>query len=278
MDWFKLTDNYFDDVAIAMADDAGEVMFTRALAYCRRSRSGGFIPESVLLSLTRHPSAAKAKKTALQLTRDCPDGSPGPWYAVPGGYRVRRWSLHNDAADELEERRKNDRERQARRRATKKPGQSRDTSREVSRDTSRDVTDPEREGEEEAAAAANDAAAAADPTGPLDGRLDVLRSKLQAHTPLRGLRFDSLRPDQLEELLELVDLHGDDPLVGVAVATCRHPAPTHASAFLGTWAALPPPGQPLHVVRQQLCDTHGTKLSPAGVCSSCVADARVGDR
>lgn len=274
MDWFKLTDNYFDDVAIATADDAGEVMFTRGLAYCRRSGSGGFIPDSVILSLTRHSSATKAKKTALQLTRDCPDGSSGPWEVVPGGYRVRRWSTHNDAADAVEERRKNDRDRQARHRASKKPAPSRD----VSRDKSRDVTDPEGEVEVDAAAAAPDAAAAADSPRTIDPTLDVLRSKLQAHTPLRGLRFDTLRPEQAEQLRALVELHGDDPLVTVAVATCRNPAPTHASAFLGTWSALPPPGKPLHVVRQVLCDTHGTKLSPAGVCSSCVADARVGDR
>ena len=106
----------------------------------------------------------------------------------------------------------------------------------------------------------------------------MLRSKLQAHTALRGLRFDTLTAEQTSRLTALVEQHGDEPLVQVARNTLRDPAPTYVTAFLGTWEALPPPGRPLHVVRQRLCPTHSTPLSPAGVCSSCAIDQKVGDR
>ncbi|MDN4174710.1 hypothetical protein QWY28_17245 [Nocardioides sp. SOB77] len=129
-----------------------------------------------------------------------------------------------------------------------------------------------------AAAATEDAAAAADDA--LPGPLAILRSKLQAHTPLRGLRFDALTPDQADRLTALVALHGDEALVRVAVDTCRNPAPTYVAAFLGTWEALPAPGQVLHVVRpsDRTCPTHSLTLSPAGICNACAIDARVGDR
>lgn len=147
------------------------------------------------------------------------------------------------------------------------------TSREVSRTPRTSASEGTGQEGTSAAAAAGDAAAAA-----LPGRLAILQSKLQAHTPLRGLRFDTLTDDQVDRLAALVELHGDDPLVTVAIATCRNPAPTYVTAFLGTWEALPPPGRPLHVVKQQLCDIHSTPLSPTGVCSSCASDLKAGNR
>jgi hypothetical protein len=106
----------------------------------------------------------------------------------------------------------------------------------------------------------------------------VLRSKLQAHTALRGLRFDTLTADQTNRLTALIELHGDEPLVSVARNTLRDPAPTYVTAFLGTWEALPAPGQRLHVVRQRLCDIHSTHLSPSGTCSGCASDQKAADR
>lgn len=120
-----------------------------------------------------------------------------------------------------------------------------------------------------AAGGANDAAAAAED---LPTAIAILRDKLQAHTPLRALRFDRLRPDQTDQLVALIETHGDAALVDTALRTLRATPPVHVSAFIGTWAALPPPGQRLAVVRQQLCVVHGTKRSPSGVCSACVSE------
>lgn len=269
MEWVKLFTTYPDDVAIAAADDAGEVMFTRGLAYCGRAKSGGFIPDSKLQDLTRRP--ARATRIVVQLTRPTPLGEPGPWQRVDGGYRVRNWDHYQEQFDALEARRQSDRERKRRQRSTTAGSEVTGPSRDVSRDQSRDVTGGEKRREENpAAAAAGDADAAAD----LAPKLAILRSKLQAHTPLRGLRFDTLTVDQAARLEALVDQHGDDPLVRVAIDTCRHPAPTYVTAFLGTWEALPPPGRPLHVVRPKFCDTHDwVQLTPSGMCTACAGEA-----
>ena len=118
------------------------------------------------------------------------------------------------------------------------------------------------EGEMKAAAAA-----------PLDPALDVLRAKLQAHTRLQALRFDTLGPQQADLLVALIHKHGDDRLVQVALDTCKATPPVHVSAFLGTWDALPDPGQRLRAVEQKFCGTHDwIRLTPAGTCTSCASE------
>lgn len=263
MDWIKLFTAYAADLAIATGDDAAEVMFTRGMAYCGANRTGGFIPDAQLHNLTRHPH--RARRIVKQLTRVKLDGEPGPWEVVEGGYRIRNWHHYQDQLEAIEERRRNDRDRKRRQRARER--QDSDLVTGQSRDSHAEVTVREEEGDEDAAAAATYAAAAE-----LPGPIAVLCSKLRAHTALRGLRSDTLKPDQQAELVALIDLHGDQPLVDVALNTLRHPAPTHASAFLGTWRSLPAPGQRLHVVRPQHCPVHSTTLTPSGACSSCAAD------
>lgn len=130
----------------------------------------------------------------------------------------------------------------------------------------------ERKGKAAAAAAgATNAAAAA-----LPASIDILRSKLQAHTPLRALRFDSLDTDRTTQLADLIATHGDTTLVDTAIRTLRSPPPVHVTAFLGTWAALPAPGQRLAAVKEPECSDHPGK--PARTCSGCAADRLVGDR
>lgn len=265
MDWVKLTTNYYRDLAIATGDDAQEVMFTRGMALAGETESSGFIPEALLHTLTRKPQ--HARRTAAALVR------AHLWEKVAGGWQIENFQSIQAELEKLVEKKKRDRERKRSERAQ---------SRATSVDTSSDSPAP-RPGDrlldhqsesKTAAAAAGDAAAAAD----LDPVLAVLRSKLQAHTPLRGLRFDTLTVDQAAQLVALVELHGDAPLVRVAIDTCRNPAPTHASAFLGTWAALPAPGQRLRAVKPSLCTTHQTERTPSGVCSSCASDQIASNR
>lgn len=131
------------------------------------------------------------------------------------------------------------------------------------------VADGDGDGDGDTAAAAADAAAAA----PIDPTLDVFRAKIQAHTRLQALRFDTLGPAQAQLLVSLIEKHGDDRLVKVALDTCKATPPVHVSAFLGTWEALPEPGRRLTVVEQRFCPTHDwVRLSPAGVCTSCASE------
>lgn len=249
MDWVKLRTNYWLDVAIVRAGEAAEVLWTRAKAYCGGEENGGFVPRELLPRLTpaRGPARARA------LVRE------GLWEVVDGGWQFVDWD--QVTREQLEAQREAGRARQAafrQRRNGRGDGV-----------THAKVTEERREEVE------GDAAAAA----ALPGPIDVLRAKLQAHTPLRGLRFDDLDQAKADQLVALLELHGDQPLVDVAIATCRNPAPVHVSAFLKTWAALPTPGTRLGVVRgrPQRCTTHPhQEVSPAGICSLCASEALAG--
>jgi len=284
MDWVKLYTTYPDDVAIATADDSGEVMFTRGIAYCGRADTGGFIPDTKLQDLTRRP--ARAKTIVRQLTRDTPLGDPGPWEKVTGGYRIRNWSHYQEQLDALAARRKNDRTRKAKQRATSRDTPDPTTS--ESRDRSRDshTTDhvtghvmsrgESKSKSRNAAAAAFTAAAAADeiPTA-----IAILRDKLQSHTALQALRFDQLGNENTTLLLQLIDTHGDARLVDTAVRTTRQPPPVHVAAFIGTWKAMPPPGQRLAVVKAYctVADHRDVELRTDGTCGQCIVDAKVAE-
>lgn len=260
MDWVKLPTDYPNRDAMLRAGEAAEILYTRALAHCGRIENDGFVPREMLARLTPLRGSARARS----LVRE------GIWEIVPGGWRFTSDWWEQITREQLATKRRGARERQSRHRQTKGPRNG------VTDAVSHaEVTRTEVEVEVEAAAAAGDDAAAA---ATLAGPIDVLRSKLQAHTPLRALRFDNVAGDQADRLLALVELHGDDPLVRVAIDTCRNPPPVHVGAFLGTWEALPAPGtRHLGVVRPGRCTIHDTQLNSAGGCSSCAADQKAGN-
>lgn len=262
MDWVKLKTNYYLDAAIMRAGEAAEVLFTRALAYVGDQETEGVVHREALPRLT----PVRGTTRAAALVRE------GLWEVVPEGWRFTTWTKHQTTRDSIEAKRAAGRTRQALHRQRRNAV--------TNAVTNASVTGTEVEEEVDAAAAAGEAAAAEPAGNPttLPVAVEILRGALQAQTPLASLRFDQLRPDQLAELAALVDLHGDRRLVDVAVRTLRHPAPTSVAAFLGTWRSLPPPGQALAVVRQVLCPTHSTVLSPAGVCSGCASDQKAADR
>lgn len=251
---------YYRLLEIATGSDAMEVMFKRADALAGELGSDGFIPDAMLSTLARKP--AQARKIAEGLI------DTGLWVRVDGGYVIVDWVTINSELKRLQDRKKRDRDRKRTERAASR------TSTDVSADSPVDgpgdsLYESERKTKKKTAAAAAGPAAAAALSAPVE----ILRSKIQAHTPLRGLRFDTLTVEQSDRLTALLEVHGDDPLVAVAISTCRHPAPTSVTAFLGTWEAMPPPGRALHVVRPKQCDTHETQLTPAGVCNSCESDS-----
>ena len=245
MDWVKLTTNSWLAAAMVRAGEQAEVLWVRAKAYCGAEENGGFVPRELLprLAPLRGPARARA------LVRE------GLWTVVDGGWQFADWD--QVTREQLDANREAGRRRQADYRARHAVSDG---------VTNAGVTEERREEVEEDAAAA--AAAAA-----LPGPIDVLRAKLQAHTPLRGLRFDSMTDDTIDRISRVLEVHGDGPLVKVAIDTLRSPPPVHVGAFLGTWEHLAPPGaRRLGVVRQERCPTHQTTLSSAGVCTACASD------
>lgn len=254
MDWVKLFTHYDADVAIAAADDAAEVMFTRALAYAGRNRTGGFIPAGQLHHLTRHP--ARAKRIVAQLTRRSPVGGPGPFEVVDGGWQIRNWEIYQDQLEGIEERRKADRERKRKQRQREKnlptvptpvTGQSRDSH--------ADVRTREEEEEVDAAAAAAREPSTTTRPAALPAAVEILRAALEAHK--LTVRWDTLTSEDLTEIEHLIEMHGDGPLVQAALRAYQpNRPPVYARAWLGGWRALRKPGD-LHLVPVDPCPEPG---------------------
>lgn len=258
MTWFKVDDKLHDHRKTRAAGKAAMGVWVLAGSWSADNLTDGFIPATILPRWGTKADATKLVKVGLWLV-DEQDGE--------SGWRFHDWEQAQPTrAQKLAE-------REARAAAGRAGGKASGISRsqaKTKQSASGLVEPPSRPVPTPAAAAVEGAAAAA----VLDGRIAVLGDKLRAHTPLRGLRFDTLTELQTQQLVELLDVHGDDPLVAVALSTCRNPAPTHVSAFFGTWSSLPPPGKPLHVVRQKHCPIHSTVLSPAGACNACAADEK----
>lgn len=272
MEWVKSTTGYYRLTSIATGSDALEVMFKRGDALAGEIEQGGFIPDAMIPQLCRG-SKAQAKKLADQLVKT------GLWARVRGGYLIVDWPEINAELVVLHNRRKRDRERKRAERAA-----SRDMSVDASVDGSTDgsvdepadspadcpvdsLLDHQRKSKKKNAAAAAPAGQA--PDGDLPPAVAILRSGLDAHK--LTVRWDRLTTDELAEIEALVETHGDAVLIKAALAAYQpNKPPVYAKAWLGGWRALPAPGR-LGLVR--ICDVHGTKLTPAGVCTSCTADA-----
>ena len=250
MEWVKLDSTYYLDVAIVRAGEAAEVLFVRAMAYCGDQENDGLVEREILPRLC--PTRGRSRAAAL--VRE------GLWEVVPAGWQFASWTRHQRTREQMDAEREANRLRKAKSRA-KEDGHA------VSHAVTPAGVTEQRRGEE----MRGDAAAAA--AAPIDPILDVLRAKLQAHTRLQALRFDTLSDDQSRLLVALIDKHGDDRLVKVALDTCKPIPPVHVSAFLGTWEALPAPGVRLASVEQRFCPTHDwVRLTPGGACTACASD------
>lgn len=261
MKWVKLWTRYYASKELALGSDAQEVMFTRGLALAGELEESGFIPDAMLHHLTRKP--AQARRLASGLVK------ADLWERVLGGYLIVNWDEYQDSLEKEVDRRRRDRDRKRRKRAEQRSS-SGAVSAPVSADSPADgpldsLLDHQRK--------EVDAAAAAAAPAQLDPTIDVFRAKLQAHTRLQALRFDTLGPKQSQLLVALIEKHGDDRLVKVALDTCKATPPVHVSAFLGTWEALPEPGRRLAVVEQQFCVTHPwQRRTTGGVCTACASE------
>ncbi len=131
MDWVKLSTRFYLDPEVASLPDAdAELMFVRGLAYCGAEETRGFIPASIVPSLTRrrrHGAAVEALVArSLWVPSSGDRGQPG--------YRIARWEDWQEELEALAQRRAADRERKRRERG-RKAGESAGSSRDMSRDT-----------------------------------------------------------------------------------------------------------------------------------------------
>ena len=164
--WFKLSASYYLDPAVAALDDAGEVLFARSIAYAKTAGTSGFVPDAVIPGLVRR--SASARSLAAQLE------AHGLWVregsGVLAGWQIAAYDRWQSEADELEQRRRVDADRQRRSRMSRDA--SRDASRDMSRDMSRDVTGVEVEVEGDLESSTNS------------------QGRARPRTPARGTRID----------------------------------------------------------------------------------------
>ena len=266
MDWVKLTTDYYTDVAIAAGiDDAGEVMFTRGAALAGKIEQSGFIPEAMLMTLTRKPSVAAAKKVAAQLI------AQDLWEKVPGGYLVVNFARIQAELEKIVAAKQRDRVRKRAERAA-----SKDSSGDMSTDSPRPrpedrLLDQDLE-LDAAAAAAREATkpATAGPAADLPAAVEILRSALDARN--LTARWDRVTADDAAEIAALVELHGDGPLVKAAMTAHQPDKPlVFASGWLPGWRALRAPGQRLAVVADDCTEPGHT--GTVRHCNQCHSEA-----
>lgn len=257
MDFVKLRTRYYADVALMRAGEAAEVLFTRGLAYAGEQETDGFIPAEALPRLT--PTRGRARVNSL--IRE------GLWEPVLGGWLITGWTRHQISSDQLEQKREAGRQRVAKHRAKT----------DARNDTGNAVTNSERCSTEVRGKREEDAAAAASgTTPPLPPSIEILKTKLDAAK--LTARWDRLRPDQVAVIEQLVEVHGDGPLVKSALLTHRPDSPAaFAQAWIGAWTSLPEPGEGLRLVNDPPCPKHKAQGGTTRHCASCAADRLAGD-
>lgn len=264
--WYRMAAGYYKDDAVITAGEAAEVLFVRALGYSKEQDTDGFISTNALPWIVK----TKAKQRVVALV------AAGLWVEVDGGWRISNWALWQETREQIEANREAARERAKRSRANRKKA-------DVSRVTHAHVTQQETETETEKRAAAaaaaredaDNAAAAAVIADDIPTPLAIFRSRFQSVAALQTIRFDQLRPEQLDQLADLIAMHGDQKLIDIAIRTLRVPPPVSVSAFLGTWAALPAPGQRLAVVKDAPCTLPGHQGTTRH-CKECASEAHAG--
>lgn len=197
-------------------------------------------------------------------TETCPAG-------VPGMHRMHDYLDQNPSRDQVLAERAAAADRQ--RRARAKAKQNRDTSRRDGRVTHADVTSvvtvpPTRPDPSSTAAAAEEP----DAVTPLPPPLVILRAALEARKLV--VSWGRLKPEQITEIEQLVELHGDAALVASALRAYQPNKPiAYAQGWLKDWRQLRRPGD-LAAVPDEPCPEpghHGTTTR----CTQCAAE-RIG--
>lgn len=263
MPWFKVDDKLHDHRKARAAGKAAMGVWALAGSWAADNLTDGFVPASVLSRWGTRADARRLVDVGLWFT-DEQDGERG--------WRFWEWTERNPTRAEVEADREAARLRMSRRRRTKPPAGSEDVRANTAR-TSEPVQQPRPDPTRPDAAAA----ASADPaTPPLPGAVEVLRSRIESRRIT--VRWDKLDPTQLDEIVALLELHGDGPLVDAAVRSYRQDSPpAFAQAWLGIWRSLPEPGHRLRDVSTPACSEPGHTGNTTR-CNECASERLAGDR
>jgi len=255
--WFKVDDKLHDHRKTRAAGKAAMGVWVLAGSWSADNLTDGFIPVSVLSRWGTRADANRLVAAGLW-TQAEQDGEKG--------WRFHQWTdLQPSRAQKLAE-------REARAEAGRAGGRASGRSRRQAKSkqsASGLVQPPARPGPTAAAAAAGDA-----PHTPVDDvPIAILASKLRRYNALAGLRTDKLRPEQATAIVDLIDVHGDQKLVDVALRTLRRDDPPQTiQAFLAGWEAIPHPGAALAAVPDPPCPQPGHS-GTARHCIQCASEA-----
>lgn len=112
MPWVKLTDDWYDDPAIASLDDHGIALWVLGLSWCARNLTDGEIPGAMVRRLSSHedPPSVAANLVELDL-----------WSVIPAGYLVENYHEYQPTRADVLAKREAERERGRRRRGESSP-------------------------------------------------------------------------------------------------------------------------------------------------------------
>lgn len=137
-------------------------------------------------------------------------------------------------------------------------------------DTSSPATDGDGDGVRDGDTAAT-AAGGSSSLPLIDPMLDGLRAAMHRYSKLQHIRFDATPPEKVTQIRALIEKHGDERLVEIALKAPEGVA--HVGWFLESWLALPAPGVRLAAVEQRFCPTHDwVRLTPSGACTACASE------
>lgn len=98
MSWVKLSDDFDEHPKVQLAGEEAALMFVRALCYCNRQKTLGFIPEAKLSGLTTKPHWKKLADALVTCGERL--GEPGLLEQVDGGYLVVNYATYQLTTDE----------------------------------------------------------------------------------------------------------------------------------------------------------------------------------
>lgn len=112
-EWTPLATSFFTDPKVRQLGRDGALLFLAGLCHCQHHVTDGFIAQEVVPVLAVQ---AWVKPGVAEVV-----AQSGMWVPVLGGWRVAAWSEWNRPADEIEERKRRDRERKSKRRSADVP-------------------------------------------------------------------------------------------------------------------------------------------------------------
>ena len=105
MSWLRIDDEFPEHPKVLLLTDAALAFWVKVACWLRRPRNtkfDGFVPESMLSSISRKP-AEEARELAMQLVNATAGGlfEVGLWIECEGGYRFHDWESYQPPSEKL---------------------------------------------------------------------------------------------------------------------------------------------------------------------------------